>query len=157
MLFRSKYWPTGGIRLLAWEGTAPHESAIRLQIGAVEATIDRASVRLPLRRITADVRDATAGSHSTPLLPDSAIPAPAALIDALAIAAESPDGEHDALRDAVCNYTRAMRVAGHPPERVLVAVKTIASRSVTGPRVDEQAHLLDRIVKWCIAEYYRAE
>ena len=92
-----------------------------------------------------------------PLLPTDVPPAPAALIEALAVAAESPEGEHAALRCAVCDYTREMRVAGHPPERVLVAVKTIASRGVVGPRVDEQANLVDRIVKWCIAEYYRAD
>jgi hypothetical protein len=92
-----------------------------------------------------------------PLLPSDAPPVPRALTEALAFAADAPEGEHDGLRHAVCEYTRVMRVAGLPPERVVIAMKAIAVKGIIGPRVDEQAHLLERIVTWCIAEYYRAD
>jgi len=67
---------------------------------------------------------------------------------AYADAAENPG----VLRDQVFAVVAEMKARGRPPEQVLLAVKTIATEvgvSNGGMR------LLDAIVRWCLAEYFR--
>lgn len=78
-------------------------------------------------------------------------------------AARAPTAE---LHAALCAYVREFRAVGYPPERMLVSVKTrIAeaglrrtawadadSRPVHQSPEDE---IIDRIVAWCIEEYFR--
>jgi hypothetical protein len=64
------------------------------------------------------------------------------------------DGE---LHVAICDFVRALKVAGAPPEGVVVAVKAVASRAgLPHFGVPEDTPLIERIVRWCIEEYYRA-
>ena len=68
------------------------------------------------------------------------------------------------LREAVCDYVRELKGRGQPPERVLVAVKTVIGdvglrrqRAWTlehGPTYLED-DIIERVVEWCIEEYFR--
>ncbi|MFN2567396.1 MAG: hypothetical protein ABR499_20560 [Gemmatimonadaceae bacterium] len=79
-------------------------------------------------------------------------------------AARAPTAE---LRDAVCAYVRDLKARGYPPERVLVAVKTLAAdaglrRTAWADRDSKSVHqspedeIMDRVVAWCIEEFFRA-
>ena len=98
-----------------------------------------------------DSHDA-AGSSQARDLPDG-------LRRALIAAAVTRDYTTPALHDEVCDYVRGLRDRGLPPETVVVAVKS-AVREATlglGPYQAERRHgveLLDRVVRWCIEEYY---
>jgi hypothetical protein len=68
----------------------------------------------------------------------------------------------EALRVSACEHVRDLRGRGLSPEAVVVAVKDIVRRSITGqtPTHDsrrEAEMLVERVVTWCIAEYYRSE
>jgi hypothetical protein len=68
------------------------------------------------------------------------------------------------LREAVRAYVRELKDRGHPPERVLVAVKALVAEAGftrTGPWADRsstsihpETEVLDRLVAWCIEEYF---
>ena len=62
------------------------------------------------------------------------------------------------LRDAVCDYVRARRAAGVRAEEVVIAVKRIIDLAEFRPvRTLERRALTERVVTWCISEYYRAD
>jgi hypothetical protein len=64
----------------------------------------------------------------------------------------------DEVHGAVCEYTRALRLAGAPPETALIAVKSAACPpGLTSVRTAPERARLTRIVQWCIAEYYRGD
>jgi hypothetical protein len=68
--------------------------------------------------------------------------------------------ENGELRTATCEYVREMRERGVAPEAAVVAVKEILRRTLVGQtptqdsRRDAEA-LVERVVTWCIEEYYR--
>jgi len=100
---------------------------------------------------------------STPVsggAPDPPVHAPPALEtlrDAFTGAARAGNFAAAGLRDAVCEYTRECRAAGLPPERVLVAVKAAAAAvGLVHRGQGEPNQELERVVRWCISEYYRA-
>ena len=61
-----------------------------------------------------------------------------------------------AAHDAVCEYVRARKAVGDPPERVLTSLKTLV-RAAVGPTLARRDidGLVERTVQWCIEEYYR--
>ena len=61
----------------------------------------------------------------------------------------------DALRDAVFAYTARLRDAGMPPERTLVAVKSVVrdGLAVTSKVLDVD-EVVSLAASWCIAAYY---
>jgi len=84
---------------------------------------------------------------------------PEALRRALALAAAANEAADDELRDAVRDYVHSLKAGGLPPETVVVAVKSAIHRSTRGltPTYHERrdaAQLLDRVVRWCIEEYF---
>jgi len=63
------------------------------------------------------------------------------------------DGE---LHAAICEYVHSLKGAGVPPEAVIVAVKGVAGRAgLPHFGVPEDTLLIERVVRWCIEEYYR--
>lgn len=81
---------------------------------------------------------------------------------ALATAAANEAATDDSLRGAVRDYVRTLRARGLPPETVVVAVKSAVQRSTRGltPTYHERrdaAQLLDRVVRWCIEDYFGDE
>jgi hypothetical protein len=72
--------------------------------------------------------------------------------------AATPGTEPETLRDLVCGYVGTLKAEGLPPERVIVAVKAAARDA--GLRYGDMLEsrlALDRIVRWSITEYYRAD
>ena len=70
--------------------------------------------------------------------------------------------DDDDLRGALCEYVRDLKGQGLPPEAVVVAVKSAVHRSTRGltptyPERRDAAILLDRVVRWCIEEYFGGE
>jgi hypothetical protein len=64
----------------------------------------------------------------------------------------------DELRGAVCDYVRERRSAGVRAEEVVIAVKRVIDLAELHPiRTIERRALTERIVTWCIGEYYRAD
>src|SRR5688572_6505376 len=62
------------------------------------------------------------------------------------------------LRGAVCDYVRARRDAGARAEEVVIEVKRIIDLADLRPiRTVERRALTERVVTWCIAEFYRAD
>jgi len=62
------------------------------------------------------------------------------------------------LRGAVCAYVRDQREAGTRAELVVIAVKQIINLADLHPiRTLERRALTERVVTWCISEYYRAD
>ena len=62
------------------------------------------------------------------------------------------------LRNAVCAYVRDQRAAGTRAEEVIIAVKRIIDLAEFRPiRTLERRALTERVVTWCISEYYRAD
>jgi hypothetical protein len=66
------------------------------------------------------------------------------------------------LRVCACEYVRELRWRGVSPEAAIVAVKDVLRRAVSGhtPTHDSRREadaLVERVVTWCIAEYYRTE
>jgi hypothetical protein len=100
------------------------------------------------------------------MLPPPVVPEADALRRAaehLAVAVH-PNGEADALREAVCAYVRALRDRNVAVETTLIAVRTIVHVAMTGlentgPLApgDQSiaATAVSRSVSQCIAEYYR--
>jgi hypothetical protein len=85
--------------------------------------------------------------------------APDALRRALVSAAEQRDYSSASLHAEVCEYVRGLRDRGLPPEAVVIAVKHAVRESMLGlaPYQMERHHssdLVDRVVRWCIEEYY---
>jgi hypothetical protein len=66
------------------------------------------------------------------------------------------------LRVTACEYVRDLRARGFSPESAIVSVKDLLRRAITGQtpthdsRRDAEA-LVERVVTWCITEYYRTE
>jgi hypothetical protein len=67
----------------------------------------------------------------------------------------------DELRGAVDTYTRTMQAMGEPPERVIVAVKTMVDSAVSDLFLEGKprpqlwdADLRGDVVQWTIAAYY---
>ena len=105
--------------------------------------------------------DSPRPSESDPAAAPRAAP-PERLVRALVTAAGARgtgsfldrDGE---LHAAICEFVRALKVGGAPPEAVVVAVKGVASRAgLPHFGVPEDTLLIECVVRWCIEEYYRA-
>jgi len=68
------------------------------------------------------------------------------------------------LREAVCAHVHELKERGHPPERVLIAVKALLAEAgirKTGPLADHgsatlgpETEIVERVVAWCIEEYF---
>jgi hypothetical protein len=96
-------------------------------------------------------------------------PAVAALRDSLASVVESHpvplDTEHHRLlKERVCAVVDDLKVAGWPPERVIVAVKQVATDAGLSPSrgvlngataLNERDGFIVEMVRWCIERYYR--
>jgi len=82
--------------------------------------------------------------------PGGAAPQMSRLVDALS--ARPPD--HTALYEAVRDYVREMLAAGHPITSAIVGLKTALRRAAHGDQREYEA-LAQRVVTWCIEEYYR--
>jgi hypothetical protein len=64
----------------------------------------------------------------------------------------------DELRESVCRFVRVQRAAGTRAEEVVIAVKRIIDLAELRPfRTLERRALTERVVTWCISEYYRAD
>ena len=71
----------------------------------------------------------------------------------------------DKLRERVCTAVADLRNLGWPPERVIVAVKQLAADAGLRPsrnlliisgQLTRHDEIVQRIVRWCIEEYYGA-
>lgn len=87
---------------------------------------------------------------------------PEGLRRALVAAAASRDYDAPELHEEVCNHVRALRDRGLPPEQVVVAIKSAVRDSTAGlgPYRLARRHsadLLDKVVRWCIEEYYSGD
>jgi hypothetical protein len=82
-------------------------------------------------------------------------PAPEAFGQALSRArAERPGGVEE-LRAAIYTYAAQLRREGVPPERTLVAIKTLVYEGLSTLRPSEaEERRLSLAVRWCIAAYY---
>ena len=70
--------------------------------------------------------------------------------------------DFERLRLAACDFVRELRVRGLSPEATVVAVKDVLRRDISGqtPTHDSRREadaLVERVVTWCIEEYYRSE
>jgi hypothetical protein len=92
-------------------------------------------------------------AHS--LQPDARLPRPGApLVAALSLVADGT-ADDKALEEAICEYTRVLRNAGAPPEKTLVSVKAAAQAAgIERVSYEVQQTTVERIVRWCIREYY---
>jgi hypothetical protein len=84
---------------------------------------------------------------------------PDGLRRALIAAAATRDYTAPGLHEEVCDYVRDLRDRGLPPETVVIAMKSAVRDATLGlaPYQVERRHsaeLLDRVVRWCIEEYY---
>ena len=83
------------------------------------------------------------------------------LLGALELAGSRDSIAMDALRLAVCTFTRAYRGEGLMPERVLIAVKDLVDNRAVPIRThasDRNGNLLrESISTWCINAYFDAE
>lgn len=59
------------------------------------------------------------------------------------------------LQEEVCAFVRMQKGTGAPPERVLADLKAIIDRASPFVRTQDQAALVERVVRWCIDEFYR--
>ena len=63
------------------------------------------------------------------------------------------------VREAICDFVAELKGAGVPPERMLVQVKEViaeARRAHSDRDREADQEFLQRVIKWCIDEYYRA-
>ena len=61
-----------------------------------------------------------------------------------------------ALERAVCDFVREARARAVPPERVVVALKTMTSNAARGRTSDDRYHaLVEQVIALCVEEYYR--
>jgi hypothetical protein len=81
--------------------------------------------------------------------------APEAIGLALTRARAERPGAIDELRAAIYAYARQLRREGVPPERALVAIKTLVYEGLSTLRPsDAEERRLSLAVRWCIAAYY---
>ena len=70
-------------------------------------------------------------------------------------------GSTTELRRIVCDYVRALKRAGLPPEQALKRVKAMVGTSTVTPLPGREVLPSDRlggeVVEWFVAEYYRAD
>ena len=63
-----------------------------------------------------------------------------------------------ALRRAVERYARDLRRSGVPPERMIVAVKSVVRRAAADRSpLPEPEHLIPDLVQWSVAAYFAAD
>lgn len=89
--------------------------------------------------------------------PDPGLPrADSQVLRQLSALAAGDAVDEAAIESTVRTYARALRTAGAPPEKMVVAVKAAASG--VGLYKDEGPRQIsvEQIVRWSIAEYYRA-
>ena len=68
------------------------------------------------------------------------------------------DAARSALRQAVEGYARDLRREGVPPERMIVAVKSVVKRATAAPYpLPDAEHLVPDLVQWSIAAYFSAD
>ena len=64
----------------------------------------------------------------------------------------------ESLRESICSFVREQRDAGAQAEDVVIALKRVIDIVDVRPgRVLERRALTERVVTWCIGEYYRAD
>ena len=71
------------------------------------------------------------------------------------------------LREAVCAWVAALRIRGVPPHEVLARAKRLVeharaesprrepSGAAQEPRGEEPRYVTERVLRWCIEEYFR--
>jgi len=109
------------------------------------------------------LRSAVHGPAAPPDLPDACDELKQMLASVLAESGRGqPPVDEQALHRSLCDYVGQLKAAHLPPERVLVTIMAIAHRAgVQEGLVDEGSSsrpeaLMQKIVGWCIAEYYHA-
>lgn len=71
---------------------------------------------------------------------------------------EAESAARAALRRAVERYARDLREAGVPPERMIVAVKSLVRRAaVARDPLTEPERLIPDLVQWSVAAYFAAD
>lgn len=71
---------------------------------------------------------------------------------------EAEGSARTALRRAVERYARELRRSGVPPERMIVAVKSVVRRAAIAPDpLPEPEHLIPDLVQWSVAAYFAAD
>ena len=99
-----------------------------------------------------EARTSSTGPPSEPLAEQLRV------VIARAFHARSDRDVTDELRSAVCSYVRDQRATGTRAEEVVIAVKRIIDLADLRPiRTLERRALTERVVTWCISEYYRAD
>ncbi len=85
------------------------------------------------------------------------------LIFAVVRAARTAGAASPELREAVCDYVRELKSRDEPPERVLVAVKTLVAEAGVSRKaygdfdravIHPEHEVLDHLITWCIEEYF---
>lgn len=94
-----------------------------------------------------------------------ALPTSERLLRAVTSAARDADAPTGELRDALRAHVGELKACGYPPERVLIAVKMVTAQAgvrrrgpladVGQPFADPDTALADRVVTWCVEEYFR--
>lgn len=79
------------------------------------------------------------------------------LLDQLSAIAAGDAVDGAAIESAVRAYARALRAAEAPPEKMLVAVKAAISGAGLSEGGGPLQISVEQIVRWSIAEYYRAD
>jgi hypothetical protein len=59
------------------------------------------------------------------------------------------------VQDAACAYVAELKAQAWPPERVLIQIKELLRTSSGRSDDEQQRHLLQRVITWCIEAYYR--
>jgi hypothetical protein len=77
-----------------------------------------------------------------------------------AIAAGDRDGpgmhyDGHQLRDTVWELTRRAKASGHPPERIIVALRTACGERTAPGSLVHRDSVFEAIVRWSLAEYFR--
>jgi hypothetical protein len=89
---------------------------------------------------------------------DRSLPEPSVgarqLISALEAAKGTTGAAPSDVRDAICTYVAELKGQELAPERVLIMVKS-AIAEVRGELDDSRQKLFQRVISWCIEEYYR--
>jgi hypothetical protein len=74
----------------------------------------------------------------------------------LELALRQPNSGGTYLQDAIRGFTQRARADGQPVERVIIALKELASMaSAASSHPEPEAALREDVVKWCLEEYYR--
>jgi hypothetical protein len=71
--------------------------------------------------------------------------------------ANAESASQSVLREVICAYVRSLREADVPPERVIIRVKEMLAHTPRPQPPVVHDTLKERVVRWSIEEYYRAD